>query len=634
MLDTEYARLDVKAFDEGARTFSGIATTPTLDRQQDIFEPLGATFANPIVLLLHHDRERPVGTATLGAPTAEGIPFEASIPNVDEPGPLRDRVNEAWQSIKARLIRGVSIGYRPLKGGIDLLKGGRFHLKKTEIIELSLVTIPANVEATITAIKSLDTAAPGLSPDPASRIPLPVVRAGNGKTTMTIAEQITQFETSRAAKDARLTALMTKAAAENVTLDAAESEEYDGLELEIKSIDAHLVRLRNLEKSNAAHAVAVVLESDAAKAAAAAAGRATVPIVQVKSVLPKGTAFTRYVQAIACGRGDMWRAIEYAKQWKDSTPEVELMLKAAVAPGTTTDATWAGPLAPMKPLLNEFLELLRPATILGKISGFRNVPFNVSMPSQTAGGTYSWVGQNAPKPVTKLAFGTVTIGITKCAGIIVITEELARNSTPAAEAVIRADMIAGIAQFLDLELLDPAKAAVAGVSPGSITNGVTPITSAGTTPANARTDIVALMNALTAANIPLAGSTLIMSESNALVLSAALNPLGQPLYPLLSPSGGTGPLGVQVITSQSANGWVVLLSPPCVLYADDGGVTIDVSREASVQMDSAPDNPALATTVFTSLWQNNLVGLRAERFINWKKARTGCVQYTVQTYVG
>jgi hypothetical protein len=77
---------------------------------------------------------------------------------------------------------------------------------------------------------------------------------------------------------------------------------------------------------------------------------------------------------------------------------------------------------------------------------------------------------------------------------------------------------------------------------------------------------------------------------------------------------------------------VAMVQPDAILYADDGGVTIDVSREASVQMDSAPDNPALATTVLTSLWQNNLVGLRAERFINWKKARPGCVQYTVATY--
>jgi hypothetical protein len=61
-------------------------------------------------------------------------------------------------------------------------------------------------------------------------------------------------------------------------------------------------------------------------------------------------------------------------------------------------------------------------------------------------------------------------------------------------------------------------------------------------------------------------------------------------------------------------------------------VTIDVSREASLQMDTVLDNPPIATTLMTSLWQNNLVGLRAERFINWKKARTGVVQYTVATY--
>jgi hypothetical protein len=70
-----------------------------------------------------------------------------------------------------------------------------------------------------------------------------------------------------------------------------------------------------------------------------------------------------------------------------------------------------------------------------------------------------------------------------------------------------------------------------------------------------------------------------------------------------------------------------------ILMADEGGIEIDVSREASVQMDSAPMNPPDATVVHTSLWQNNLVGLRADRIINWKRARAGSVQYTVQTYV-
>jgi HK97 family phage major capsid protein len=359
--------------------------------------------------------------------------------------------------------------------------------------------------------------------------------------------------------------------------------------------------------------------------------RSGVPIISVKANVAPGTAFIRYCQALAVSRGSTMQAVEYAKRWTDSTPEVELVLKAAVAAGTTTDASWAGPLAPMKPLTDEFLALLRPATILGKVPGFVRVPFNVSVASQTGGGTYQWVGQGAPKPVGKLAFATITLGVTKCAGIIVITEELARTSTPSAEEVIRRDMVAGIAAYLDQQFIDPAVAAVAGVAPGSVTNGVTPITTAGATPANARTDVAAMANAMTALNISTAGAVLVLSETNALAFTNALNPLGQPLFPAMSQQGGTI-MGYQAITSQVAGTTVALIQPNQVLYADDGGVTIDVSREASVQMDTALDNPPIATTVLTSLWQNNLVGLRAERFINWKKARTGCVQYTVATY--
>ena len=61
-----------------------------------------------------------------------------------------------------------------------------------------------------------------------------------------------------------------------------------------------------------------------------------------------------------------------------------------------------------------------------------------------------------------------------------------------------------------------------------------------------------------------------------------------------------------------------------ILLADDGGVTIDVSREASLQMDNAPTAGAQS---LVSLWQNNMVALRAERFINWKRRRLQAVGY-------
>lgn len=623
-MDRAFACLEVKAVDETARIIEGIATTPTADRMGDVVDPQGATFALPLPLLWHHDPQQPIGQVIAATVTPAGIQIRAQLTEVREPGSLRDRLETAWQSIKAipPLVRGLSIGFKPLAA--TPRKGGGLYISKWLWGELSAVTIPANVEATIARIKSL--AAIGHTPPGATGSHL--LERGKVAHLMTIQEQISGLEASRAAKAARMGELLTKAAETGSTFDAAQTDEYDGLTREVEGHDAHLVRLRAFEKTQiaAATVIAPVTEIKAASDL-----RGAMPVITVKPNLAPATGFIRYVQALSVTKGSKLEAVEYAKRWADSTPEVELCLKAAVAAGTTTDATWAGPLAQLRPLANEFVELLRPQTYLGRIPGLKKVPFNVSVPQQTGGGTYQWVGQGAPKPVGKLTFGTITLSITKCAGIIVITEELARESSPSAEGVIRDDMIRGIAQFLDAEFIDPAKAAVANVSPGSITNGVTPITTAGTSPANARTDIQALINAMTAAGISVAGAVLIMSETNAAALAGALNPLGQDLFPALSATGGTA-LGLTVLTSQTAGNNVVLLQPSAVLYADDGGVTIDVSREASVQMDSAPDNPALATTVLTSFWQNNLVGLRAERFINWKRARTGAVQYTVATY--
>lgn len=56
-------------------------------------------------------------------------------------------------------------------------------------------------------------------------------------------------------------------------------------------------------------------------------------------------------------------------------------------------------------------------------------------------------------------------------------------------------------------------------------------------------------------------------------------------------------------------------------------MTVDVSREASVQMNSTPDDPQTASTILTSLWANNLLGIRAERMITWRKRRAQAVAY-------
>ena len=420
----------------------------------------------------------------------------------------------------------------------------------------------------------------------------------------TTAEHIQHLENKRAVLAARMGEIMRTAAGDDRTCTEEESTEHDGLGVQVKSLDADLGRWREHERLQLTTATAV-------PATLAPVRTATLPTISVRPNVPIGTQFVRAACAKLIGAMENRNPAEIAQErWGDSTPEVALYLKAAVAAGNTTDATWALPLVNQN-IATDFLELLRPATILGRIPGLRNVPFNVKVPSQTAGGTYGWVGESKPKPVTKLAFSAETLGVNKVAGIIVLTEELVRLSNPKAEELVKADMIAGIARFLDQQFTDPAVAAVAGVNPASITNGAP--TAAATT--NPLADIMGLINHFATNNIPVDGLTFIMSPANALALSFRSNLDGSPQYPGLSISGGNY-RGINFVTSNTVAALVIALQPSQILYADDGGVTIDASREASLQMDSAPMSPVDATTVMVSLWQANCVGLRAERFVD------------------
>jgi HK97 family phage major capsid protein len=341
--------------------------------------------------------------------------------------------------------------------------------------------------------------------------------------------------------------------------------------------------------------------------------------------------------ALAATRGNRMEAAEYAKRWANETPEVERVLRAAMTAGTTTDAEWAAPLVDYRNIASEFVELLRPQTLLGNIPGLRKVPFFVKLPVQTQGSTVQWVGETAPKPVSELKFGQLTLGMYKAAGIVVLSEELVRSSSPSAEALVRQDLTATIAQFLDRQFIDPAVAEVPNVSPASITNGVTPVPASGTTADALRTDIKALFNRFISANLSPSTGAWLMSPTQAVAISMLQNPLGQPEFPGINVNGGTL-FGLPVVVSENvrdtptgspptAADRIVLINANDILVADEGGVMLDVSREASLQMDSAPTNPPTSTTVLVSLWQMNLVGLRAERFINWKRRRLEAVQF-------
>lgn len=645
-----WAQLDIKSIadnPDGEMELEGMASTPSTDRMGDVVDPMGATFNLPMPLLYQHNSRQPIGLVHYAKPTKKGIPFKATIARAG----IAPFIDEARALIKALLIRGVSIGFRPMKDGMEPLDpkdpwGGQ-HYKAWEWLELSAVTIPANMEATIQTVKSLDQNALAATGDKvrSKQVRLTQEPGATGTQTqvkkeseMNIKEQITTWEAKRAAAVAAMDAIMKKAAEDGVTLDDADSEKYDELKAEVDQIDKHLTRLRAHETAMVATATAVpaVVGTSETQSLQVRRGEG---VLHANKNLPKGIGMARYVKALAFSKGDHTRALEYAKQWETSTPEVTEALKAAVAAGTTTDASWAGPLVYNANLVSEFVEFLRPQTILGKITGFRRVPFNVRFPTQTSGSTVGWVGQGLAKPVSSLVFNSGSLGFAKASGIVVVTQELARFSSPSAELLVRDDLTAQMIEFLDQQFIDPGIAAVANVSPAGILNGASNVVQASaawTSFANVKTDVVSLMGGFAANEIAMDGTMYwIMTPATALALSMILFTGGNSFaFPDINIGGGMF-LGIPVIVSNSvphsvsAGAIVALCKASEVFLADDGAVAIDVSQEASLQMDGAPTESSAAPTATSvvSLWQTNSIGIRAERVINWQRRRNYGVGY-------
>jgi len=274
-------------------------------------------------------------------------------------------------------------------------------------------------------------------------------------------------------------------------------------------------------------------------------------------------------------------------------------------------------------MASEFIEFLRPQTIIGRLDGFRRVPFNIQMPKQVSSSSSQWVGEGKRKPVSKPGFGTVTLGFAKSASIIVFNDELLRFSNPSIEGIVRQDLAEAMTQFLDEQFIKPSVAAVAGTNPASVTNGAAHAAASGNGLLNLDADFKAAVQTFANANITADGFYWVMRPDSAISLGLIRTPFGLLQFPEINGNGGTF-YGYPVVTSNSVpEGTLIILKPSEILLADDGGVSIDMSKEASIVMesDSTADGEAI------SMFQNNMVAMRAERFINWLPRRKEAVYY-------
>lgn len=431
------------------------------------------------------------------------------------------------------------------------------------------------------------------------------------------------------AKNLEKQGIITKALDAGNTPNEEEDKRIADIDAEITQLQKTFDNLKaTLDATAKAAATATPVAGQSAEEAMKSAQgdpNPATPKIEVVSNLEKGIGFALMVKAsaVAAHSKGQVTAIDVLKAW-NAPEQVQSALQQKAVIGTTTDPNFASALVDYQNLTGEFIELLRGKTVVDRLaSRMRQVPFNIKMPSQTGASAVNWVGETKTKPVTNPTFGSMTLSKSKIAGIVLLSDELVRFSNPKADTLVRDDLVKSTAEFIDDQFFDPDKAE-SDDSPASVLNGVAATPSTGETAEAYEADLFALLQSLTDQGISISGATWVMSETRAAKLSMMRDALGRKYFEGMNLQGQSYLMTLPVEISAAAEDKIALVLPSEILLADDGSMDFSVSSEATINLgtDAEPN--------WINLYQNNLMAIRGERFIRWKKRRAqaaGYIQY-------
>lgn len=453
----------------------------------------------------------------------------------------------------------------------------------------------------------------------------------------TIADQIKDLEATRSAKASRMHELVTKSAEDGRTLDAAEAEEFDTLDGEVKTLESDLVRLRRLESLQVTQRATVIPANPATATAKGASDvRSGAPAIltgKQKEEKFAGQNYTRLVIARALRHlsgGDMSATAIAQKRWGRENPMIAEIIRAnEVAGGGTGSGEWGAELLDTDArYTGDFIEYLNKRTLFFQLP-LREIPANVTIKGQDGTATGYWVGQSKAIPVSAQDFSAVTLPPLKVAALAVVSNELLRDSSPSAEMLVRDALVEACAQRVDATFFSTT-AASNGVSPAGLLNGLTAIGTTGPDGEHVRADVKNLYAPFIAA-YNAGGLAFAMNPGLAKSLQLMVNALGQAEFPGISQNGGTL-LGDPVFTGDHLNSAHLYLMKPSDIYRiGDMGIEVSVSREAAIEQNSAPtgatDTPAGVSTAWTSMFQSESTAIKVVRPINYAKRRSHAVQY-------
>lgn len=612
------------------------------DRVGDKIEPSGwhlSNFLKNPVALFNHNQDAPIGTWE--NVRVEGGRLIAKLALAARG--TSHRIDEIRSLVEQGILKAVSVGFKPLEA--EPLKGGGLHFKRQELLEASVVSIPA-LPSALALAKSLDISNETLAEvfgenadetvakagKPATPTP---IRKGSGMSE-SIAKRVESTQERLVAYQAELEKHL-----EEIGEEPTEDQNVITKELNerIENTQETLDNLVEAEKRLAVVSTPVITEEKQAQRKPFA--------VPAKKVEPLDYIFRSLVVKVI-SHVEKRSEIDVLKEHygEDVTTKgvYDRVIKAAVAPADTATSAWAGAL--VQTAIGDFFDLLLPQSVYPGLSakggrfGFgRNG--TISLPTRDATPTIagSFVGEGAPIPVRRAGFSSITLTPKKMAVITAMTREITERSTPAIEQLLRNAIQEDTAVAIDSVLLD-ANAATA-IRPAGLRNGIA--TAAGTAGGGIDAvvaDLKAMLGALsTATNGNIRNLVFLMNPAQALALSLTQNAGGD--FPFAQEISQGRFQGYSVIQSTTVPAGVVIALDAADFFSATGDdPRFDVSDQATLHMeDTTPlaigteGTPTVVAAPVRSMFQTDSIALRMILPMNWAMRRTGVlVERTAVTW--
>jgi HK97 family phage prohead protease len=640
-----------------------ILSDETPDRMGDVISANGwdiTSFRRNPIALWNHSANHPIGRWSDVRVDGGALRGRLEL----APKGVSARIDEIRALIDAGILQAVSVGFRPLESKLLNEKDpwGGSHFLRQELIETSLVSVPANPNALAVA-KALNISSE------TQELVFRQVRQTEDKTKRR-SFTAKHGTTSREGKGAtmslaqRIIDLQTYIGNKTTELDAHLASQDDN---NVKEADLQKTQDLNtqLNQARKQHAALIDAEKNIAGTVSNGGGNG-----DARGRALTTTAFTQdqhdavAAPMIVKSKKKDWEPLEYlvhagvialaSKNWgippdaarmkiygDDEPTKVvfDWAVRAASAPALTTVAGWAQEL--VQQIYADLMQLLFAKSVFPRLSAKGlSLQFGqagkIVLPTRSRTPTLagSFVGEGMAIPVRQGAFTSTTYTPKKLAVITVWSREMADHSIPAIEGVLREAIQQDTAVAIDTILLDANPATT--IRPAGILNGVSVTTAtAGGGIAALIGDIKGLVGALTTNTYGnIRSPAWLMNPVD--VLSASLaSAANTGIFPFKEELGRGTLANIPIIDSATVTAKTVILVDAADFVTFQGDVVrMELSDQATLHLedtnplDLVSGSPGVVATPQRSLFQTDTIALRMIAPLNWALRRTGVVAWT------